>query len=133
MQLIPRVPYSVVLRIKGMYDAAIREMVVHLERTRDSEAIGIIRQAYGAGDFDAAMLAYAQLLESRSAQQYVEPMDVAMPYAYAGEREKAFEWIEIAYRERSYAMVYLNVLPFPDELRSDPRFGEFLDRMKIPH
>ena len=42
------------------------------------------------------------------------------------------EWLQKAYDERSFAMVYLKVHPGYDALRQDPRFLELLSRLKFP-
>lgn len=128
-----RMPYSWVLQIKGMPDRAIEQMLVHLQQFSDTEAVDVVTRAYDDGGFITAQRAYAELLESRADDAFVAPIDVAVPYAYAGEYDDAFRWLERAYEVRETGMVYLNGLPFPDEFRDDPRFTEFLQRMKIPH
>jgi hypothetical protein len=50
-------------------------------------------------------------------------------YAGLGEIDRAFEYLEKAFEERSSYMAYLKVTPFVDALRGDPRFGDLLRRM----
>jgi len=57
--------------------------------------------------------------------------DMVEIYAQLGERDKAFEWLERAASERTYNMIYLNVAPNLDPLRSDPRFADFLRRVRL--
>jgi hypothetical protein len=40
-------------------------------------------------------------------------------------------WIEKAYRERSDYLIYLNVDPMADSLRSSPRFRTILQKIGI--
>lgn len=60
------------------------------------------------------------------------PVDVAMTYAMAGEKEKALEWLEKGLEARHCAMLYIGVGPVWDDLRPDPRFQELLRKMKLP-
>ncbi len=63
---------------------------------------------------------------------YVPSGDVAAVYAALGEKERAFEWLERAYEERSIGMAYLVTDPRFDPLRSDPRFADLLRRVGLP-
>ena len=49
-----------------------------------------------------------------------------------GEIDEAFEWLERAYQDRNAWMVFLQVVPWLDPLRSDPRFQDLLRRMNFP-
>ncbi len=50
-----------------------------------------------------------------------------------GEKEKAFEWLEKAYEDRSIGSTFarIKVDPIYDPLRSDPRFADLLRRMNL--
>jgi len=53
-------------------------------------------------------------------------------YAFAGDKERALDWLEKAYDERDSQLVHLGVLPDWDILRGDPRFQALLHRMNYP-
>jgi TolB-like protein/Flp pilus assembly protein TadD len=73
-------------------------------------------------------------LEERSAQEYVSGFELAVIYAGLGERDKAFEMLQIAYEERFYQMMRsLNWNPVFDDLRTDPRFTALLEKMGLPN
>jgi serine/threonine protein kinase/tetratricopeptide (TPR) repeat protein len=58
---------------------------------------------------------------------------IAIIYLGLGDKNKALEWLEIAYRERSFSLVfYLNSNPRFNSLRSDPRFQKLLKKMNFP-
>jgi len=58
---------------------------------------------------------------------------VAVIYAGLGEKDKAFEWLNRAFDDRSYLLaVYLNTDNRLDNLRSDPRFSELRRKMRLP-
>ncbi|MEE8586383.1 MAG: hypothetical protein V3T83_16175 [Acidobacteriota bacterium] len=46
-----------------------------------------------------------------------------------GDPEKAFEWLERADQDHTRDLIYLNVDPFFDPLRSDARFEELVRRI----
>lgn len=63
---------------------------------------------------------------------YVSPADVAETYIWLGDHDRAIDWFQKAYDERSFSMVYLGVHPAYDPLRQDPRFGKLLAKMHFP-
>jgi tetratricopeptide (TPR) repeat protein len=72
-------------------------------------------------------------LQRRSRTSYVSSYMIATIYAGLGDKNKAFEFLEKAYQERSSDLPYfirsdLRV----DNLRSDPRFLDLLNRMDFP-
>ena len=70
-------------------------------------------------------------MHQRAQQKYVPPYHFATVYAGLGENDLAFAWLERAYADHSYWMIYLNVEPTLDGLRRDPRFDDLLRRMNL--
>jgi hypothetical protein len=62
---------------------------------------------------------------------YVSAYQWATQYAALGEKEHAFEWLEKAYADREPMMALLNTDPAYDSLRSEPRFGDLLRRIRV--
>jgi hypothetical protein len=57
---------------------------------------------------------------------------IATVYAGLGDKDKAFEFLEKAYRERSLNLSWhINADLRVDNLRSDPRFRDLLRRMRL--
>ena len=78
---------------------------------------------------------YRKRLDSYAAlakETYVSPMAFAYLYALSGEREKAFEWLERAFAERSPWLVGLKYDPAFDRIRSDRRFTDLCRRIGLP-
>jgi len=65
-------------------------------------------------------------------KNYVPKYDVAVVYAGLGQTDRAFDWLEKAYQERSDSLVFLSVDPRMDNLRNDPRFKDLLHRVGLP-
>ncbi len=71
-------------------------------------------------------------LEQKSKSTYVSPYAIATVYAGLGEKDKAFEFLEKAYRLRSLELSSsLKADLRLDNLRSDPRFQNLLRRVGL--
>jgi serine/threonine-protein kinase len=79
---------------------------------------------------DAAEALRSLLTVSRT--RYVNPFEIGLIYIGLGLDDKAFQWMNRAYEERSDLVVYLRVDPRLDPVRSDPRFQEMVRRMNFP-
>ena len=91
-------------------------------------AVGVTYVRAASGDNAQARAALAKLTEY-SRQNYVSPMTFATCYAALGERNKAFEWLEKAYKQRATGLISLEVNSRFDNLRSDPRFRDLERRV----
>jgi len=49
-----------------------------------------------------------------------------------GDIDAAFELLDQAYADKANALVYLNVEPFFDPLRADPRYAKLIKKMGFP-
>jgi hypothetical protein len=71
-------------------------------------------------------------LTSLSKQKYVPSVYLAEAFVGLGEKDKAFEWLEKAYEDRSVGTrAFISVDPIFDPLRSYPRFADLLRRMNL--
>ena len=68
-------------------------------------------------------------LKGRSKPCCVSPFDIALIYTGLGEKDQALKWLEVAYKDKSLWMIFLKVDPRFDNLRSDPRFTDLLQRI----
>jgi hypothetical protein len=84
-----------------------------------------------SGDKRAAERVIAGLRDE-SAGRYVNPYEVALIYVGLRQNDQAFEWLDKALHGHSDMMIYLNVDPRLDSIRSDSRFTELVRRVGIP-
>jgi eukaryotic-like serine/threonine-protein kinase len=68
--------------------------------------------------------------EERAKTEYVPMATMVQLNMYAGDPDRAFEWLEKAFSYRASFMVPLKVYPFFDPLRPDPRFQDLLRRQE---
>jgi serine/threonine-protein kinase len=57
---------------------------------------------------------------------------IAEAHAWRGETDKAFEWLERAYRQRDGGLAALKVDPLLASLRTDPRYKAMLKKINLP-
>jgi tetratricopeptide (TPR) repeat protein len=110
----------------------------HLDRRRYGDAIAAFEKsgelaslahAYGmAGNHDRARSLLRQL-EQESAGRYVTPLDFAVIHAGLGENDRAFEWLERAFRERVPYVRRLGVDVRYAPLRADVRYTDLQRRI----
>jgi TolB-like protein/DNA-binding winged helix-turn-helix (wHTH) protein/Tfp pilus assembly protein PilF len=114
------------------YDAAIETLKKAVEVGKGSpSALGTLGQAYGlAGRKGEAQEILAELTR-QSHERYVPPHAFVHVYIGLGDKEKAFEWLERSYQERSNSMVWMGTTALYDPLRSDPRFESLLRRVGL--
>jgi TolB-like protein/Tfp pilus assembly protein PilF len=71
-------------------------------------------------------------LNELSKHEYISPVWRAKIYAGLEDKDKAFEWLEKAFEDRSIVSVgYIKTNPMFDPLRSDPRFADLLRRTNL--
>jgi hypothetical protein len=64
-------------------------------------------------------------------EEYVTPYGMALIYAGLDDRAQAINWLQNAYEDKSTWLVWLNLDPCFDNIRSDPSFQGLLQRMKF--
>lgn len=62
---------------------------------------------------------------------YVSPYLMAVVYDGLGDKDRTFVWLDKAYRDRSFFLIWLNVEPRFDNLRDDPRFADLVRRIGL--
>ena len=94
--------------------------------------IGHMGDAYARAGNKAEARRIIRVLSERSAKEEIGTYEVAFLYGRLGDKDRAFEWLEKAYRVHDKGMTFLKVDHALDPLRSDPRFQTYLDRMHFP-
>jgi len=118
---------------QGMYSQAISEFENALRLPglfRHSMISSLGHASAKAGRKGEAQKLIAELKEL-SKRQYVAPLDIAIIHLGLGEKDRAFEWLETAYRERNQNLIFLKADPRFDDLRSDPRFTDLVRRVGL--
>jgi len=95
----------------------------------DQDATASLAHAYAVIGQKAQAQKILRDLEQKSKRVYVSPYTMATVYAAVGEKDKAFQFLEKAYREKSPEMSWhLKADLRIDNLRDDPRFLDLMHR-----
>jgi tetratricopeptide (TPR) repeat protein len=90
----------------------------------DQDPTAALAHAYASIGSSAEAEKILRELQLRSKTSYVSPHMIATIYAGLGEKDRAFEFLEKAYREKSSDISYFIKADLRiDNLRSDPRYA----------
>ena len=81
---------------------------------------------------DAEARRLLQTLAAASAQRYTPAVALAIVHVGLRENDRALDWLDKAYNERSIRLAYLRREPVWDPLREEPRFKDLLRRIPLP-
>jgi len=93
------------------------------------ESAQVLRDAFKQSGINGYLRKHIELLQEESKGRYISPYFIAFDYAAMDEKDRAFEFLDKAYNERSSWLVELRVDPIWDLLRSDPRYADLLRRI----
>jgi serine/threonine-protein kinase len=112
---------------RGDGEAALRE--AHLEPNEGYRRFELALAHYTRGDRPAADAALAELIaKDRNFLAY----QIAEVYAWRGETDKAFEWLQVSFDNHDTGTPSLLINPFMRGLRHDPRYNNLLARIGLP-
>ena len=112
---------------RGDAESALRE--AELEPDAGFRRFELAVAHHARGDRAAADAALADLIANgRRGLAY----QIAEVYALRGEKDKAFEWLQIALDDRDAGMLGLLVDPLLHSLRDDPRYKNLLAKVGLP-
>jgi TolB-like protein/Tfp pilus assembly protein PilF len=115
---------------KGMYEEAIAELESAVELSGGSTmSMAVLAHAYAsAGKLEPANQLLDQLM-ARSKESYVPSYWIGLVYVGMSDQERALEWLERAFEERSSWLAFANVEPRFDALRHNPNFLTLLKKI----
>ena len=99
---------------------------------RDVEAGAALEQGFRSDGGRGAITHEAEFLEARRKTGYESPLEIARYYGDLGDKERAFQWLDLAYREHDWLLEGLNTYAQLDSLRSDPRFAALVSKVGLP-
>ncbi len=118
---------------KGQFELAVAELrkAVDLSHATPMMVSALAHTYARSGNRKEAEKLLAQLFEE-SKKQYVSPYYFAIVYAGLSENEIAMDWLQKALADRSNGLVFLQVEPELDGLRSNPRFIDLEKKLDFP-
>jgi eukaryotic-like serine/threonine-protein kinase len=118
---------------QAKHDAAIAEME-HVVRSTNRMPLHLfmLGHCYASGGRGEEALRILREFRDLSGQCYVPAYWRAVIYGDLKEKDEAFRWLEAAYRDREAWMALTKYWALLDNLRSDRRFDNLLQRMNYP-
>jgi hypothetical protein len=71
-------------------------------------------------------------LRELSSERYVDAYYTGMIHVGLGEIDRAFDWFDKAYQDRSEELLFMKVDPRLDRIRPDLRYKSLLRRIGLP-
>jgi TolB-like protein len=117
----------VVAVLRGDGETALRE--AQLEPNEGYHRFELALAYYARGDRAAADAALADMVANdRNLLAY----QIAEVYAWRGETDKAFEWLQISYDNHDTGLLSLLIDPLMRGLRGDPRYKGMVEKVGLP-
>jgi TolB-like protein/Flp pilus assembly protein TadD len=113
--------------LRGNRETALREAQLEPDEGYRRFELALAQQI--RGDPQAADAVLADLIANGRDQLAYQ---IAEVYAVRGEKNKAFEWLQIAFDEHDTGMLTLLVDPLLRGLRDDPRYKNLLAKLALP-
>ncbi|MCI0657657.1 MAG: tetratricopeptide repeat protein, partial [Acidobacteria bacterium] len=108
-----------------------QEALAEIEREKHPvwQLFGLALAHHALGRKKESNAALAQLIKKYPAEAGYQ---IAEVYAFRGEADPAFEWLERAYVQRDPGLAWVKGDPFLKSLKGDPRWAAFLRKMRLP-
>ncbi|CAN5415833.1 hypothetical protein BH10ACI1_BH10ACI1_32720 [soil metagenome] len=116
---------------KKMFAEAIATTQKAIQLDDDPKLLAYLGHIYAVSGRKADALNILSELAKLSKEKTVFADDIAAIYVGLGEKDKAFDYLEKAYQERSQGLRTLRVDERLDILRDDPRFQDLLQRIGL--
>ncbi len=126
---------STLYRYQGKYDLWMEELQKATRLYNDPDDIAQqaeVERVYKQLGYKAAVMRQIELYKQRIAKGYLDPGKIAEEYAFLGDKEQAFQWLEKAYAAKSEEISYMRITRCYDFLRSDPRYKDLEKRVGLP-
>ncbi|HEX4424685.1 MAG TPA: winged helix-turn-helix domain-containing protein [Terriglobales bacterium] len=123
---------SEVYWLKGMWKESEQELETGNRLAGDLKTADAEHQAFARNGEKGLEELGVNELKARARKQYVSPRDIALASAFLGDKEQTLKFLEIAYRERSPWIVFLQKEPVFDFLHSDERYRAIVKKIGLP-
>jgi serine/threonine-protein kinase len=111
----------------GRLDQAFAETQQIQDRDWQLFATGIVQHARHHPQESQQVL--DELIKTQASQMAYQISEL---YAWRGQKDEAFTWLDRAFAQRDGGLTELKFDPLMDSLRTDPRFNSLLRRMNLP-
>ena len=116
-----------------MVDEEIRSIKKYFLAINDTALAETFVNTYIESGYKPAMLKWIESWKPYTTGQGVQASTIALIYMSIDEYDEAIKWLQKGYELHNKEMIMLGVRPLFDDIRSDDRFLELLDKIGLPH
>jgi len=115
----------------GKQTQAMAALQRYLALQKEAEIAAKVAETYQAAGYARARRVYFELMVAANVQRHFLSYQIAGEYALLGDKPRALDYLEQAYRERSNHVTHLKIDSYFDSLRGEARFQQILRRMRL--
>jgi eukaryotic-like serine/threonine-protein kinase len=124
-----------IYRDLGKYDLSMEEWKRYAALNDDPEETAIandVAGVYAKSGFKPALAREIELRKQLGKRRYQDPSEIAYLYAWLGDKEQAFAWLDKARAERAAGLEPVKVVRALDQWHGDPRYIALLKELRLP-
>lgn len=125
----------VAYRDMGKYELSLEQWRKSATLANDHDELAIANEAakvFAKSGMRASVQREIELKKELSKRRYVDPADIAYDYAFLGDKEQTFAWLDKARAEKSGALENIKIVRSMEPLHSDPRYLDLLKQLGLP-
>jgi adenylate cyclase len=113
-----------------MLQGKLTDALAEFQKQRDEgvRRMGDAMIEHASGHEKQSLQALKELIAKRAGDMAYQVGDV---YAWRGDKDKAFEWLERAYQQRDSGLNGIAYDPLLAGLQDDPRYGALLKKLEL--
>jgi serine/threonine protein kinase len=120
--------FSRVLLLQGKLDSAMMEVKKEVSPMFHLQGLCLVYSAMrNKKEAESSLQSFIHQYEK------TDPFQIAEIFAYQGNLDLAFEWLDRAYERRDSGLALLLDNPLLHKIVNDPRYLSLLDKLKLPH
>ena len=117
---------------KKLFGEAIKDYRHALELSpEDQNYLAALGHVYASSGNTPAARNILDTLFALNKREHVSPFFIALVYTGLNDKEKALEWLQKAYEEKSGSVRYLKMEPRLQNLRNEPRYVELMKKIGL--
>src|ERR1700756_535376 len=125
----------VAYRDTGKYDLSLEQWRKSATLANDQDDLAIaeeVAKVYAKSGLKASVEREIELRKQLAKHRYVDPAEIAYAYAFLGDKEQSFAWLDKARAEKSGALENIKIVHPLEQWHSDPRFSALLKQLGLP-
>ena len=122
-------------RDTGKYDLSLEQWRKSATLANDQDDLAIAEEAakvYAKSGLKASVEREIELRKQLAKHRYVDPAEIAYEYAFLGDKEQSFAWLDKARAEKSGALENIKIVHPLEQWHSDPRYSTLLKQLGLP-